>query len=424
MNINYTEILIIKLCAVPRSLEFLTAHLHGIDPISILDFLNDMEKKELLRHQDDLWLIEENARKHVTDLLNPNPELYLKKYMGEFATFTKPHPRDFEWRNTKKSVNYLSELALNGSAIEDHILILGMPTLFANLCKKDIPQRVTIVERNKGVIENLKELSHERCKVIEADIFKIDPETLGRYSTIVMDPPWYEEQFLQFMWVASQCLNLAGRLIISIPPINTRPGIGAERVRWFDFSERQGLCLYDLQANKLEYAMPFFEWNAARAAGAVVSPFWRHGDVAIFHKLESKSGFRPEHHEEENLWHEVEINGCRFRVKIDNKEEDSSHEKIEIKPLATSPTNILESVSTRKPIRQEANIWTSGNRIYRTNKPMTVYSSLRNYEEGIKSNSEEEIEIFNFISLISGFENDEHNEYLEWLYKYMESEVT
>jgi hypothetical protein len=423
VNTDYTENLIAKLCSQPRSLDFITMHLRGVDPMTALKFLKEMEKKEVIRYDqiNDLWLLEKIARKPIGDLLNPNPELYLKKYMADFDFFKKPHPLDFEWRNTKKSVNYLSDLVTNESAVDDNILILGMPTLFASLCRKDIPQQVTILERNKGVLESLKELSHKSCLVQEADVFKFDPSTLGTFSTVVMDPPWYEPHFFQFIWVASRCLRVGGRLIISIPPINTRPGIGAERVKWLNFAEKQGLCLYNLYSEKLEYAMPFFEWNSARIAGVDVNPFWRRGDVAIFQKLEHSIIERPDYTEQESGWREIDIEGCRFRVKVDGTDDENISDTVEFQELV--PNQILNTVSSREPIRAQANIWTSGNRIFKTNKPRSVFQVLQLAKESIEVKTSEEIAIFDFIKVISRFEHEEYNQYLEWFYQYLESET-
>ncbi len=422
MNKSYTEQLIKRLCSQPRSLNYLCQRLHGVDPISALDFLKELEKNDIVRCGDDeLWLTEEKAHVTIGNFLLSDRQVYLRKYMGDFNFFKKPHPLDFEWRNTKTSVDYLSDLVLQSNHINDEILILGMPTLFANLCKRDISQAVTIVERNQGVVDSLKELAHDNCKVIVGDIFKLDSETVGMYATVVMDPPWYEPHFYQFIWLASRCIKLGGRLIISIPPFNTRPGIDKERIAWFTFCQQQGLCLESLSPGRLEYAMPFFEWNAVRIAGALTNPFWRHGDLAIFQKLKSHFVERPDYEEQNLGWREVEINSCRIRIKIDEDVTDCSPEKLDIDALVAS--QILPSVSSRDPRRREANIWTSGNRIFSTNNPRRLYTYLRDFNDNISPDSEDEKKAFEFIKVISDFENEEYNEYLEWLYREMEREA-
>ena len=423
MNKNYTEHLIIKLCSQPRSIDYITQRLNGVDPVGTIELLKELEQKNAIRCQEGLWLIEEKAKKEITDLLNPDPQLYLKKYMGDFDFFKKPHPLDFEWRNTKKSVNYLSEIILQSNQIDDNILILGMPTLFAGLCKRDIPQKVTIVERNEAVINTLRDFSQNGYTVLHEDIFKVDPAKIGMFSTVIMDPPWYEPHFKQFIWLASRCLKLGGRLIISIPPINTRPGIDAERIKWFSFCQQQGLCLENLYAGKLEYSMPFFEWNATRIAGVEVNPFWRKGDIAIFQKLNMQYVDRPtleEDHVED--WKEIEINSCRIRVKISSLQTDivQNNDDFEIRPLV--PTQILPSVSNRNPIRKEANVWTSGNRIFYTNDPVKLFTYLQYFKNKIPETSDEGLTTFHFIEVISGNESKEYNNYLEWLYFEMERE--
>lgn len=422
MNKSYTEQLITRLCIQPRSLSFICKRLNGVDPVTALEFLKELEQQNIVRQgKDDLWLNEENARKNVTDYLELDPQVYVRKYMGDFNFFKKPHPLDFEWRNTKKSVDFLSDLVIQSNHANDAILVLGMPTLFANLCKRDIPQKVTIVERNQAVINSLQELSHDNCRVIPGDVFKVDPEAVGMYETVVMDPPWYKPHFYQFIWIASRCLKLGGRLVISIPPFNTRPGIDKERIDWFSFCQEQGLCLESLTPRRLEYTMPFFEWNATRIAGALTTPFWRHGDLAVFQKLNMQFLDRPEYEEENQDWREVEINGCRIRVRINAAEMEEIEEKLDVDPLVSE--QILATVSNRDPRRKKANVWTSGNRIFYTNNPRKLYSLIRDYNDAIPDESEDAQKAFEFVRVISGFENEEYNHYLEWLYREMEKEA-
>lgn len=419
MNRDYTESIILKICNKPRTIDYISQHLDGVDPILALQFLNELEKENKLRCQGELWLLEENAKIEISEFLNPEPQLYLKKYMGDFFEFfKKPHPLDFEWRNSKNSVNYLEDLVLESNSISDNVLILGMPTLFASLSKRDLAQQITIVERNKGIIDQLKELAHNKTKVIEEDIFLLDPETVGKYTTVVMDPPWYVEHFYQFIWVASRCLRLGGRLIISIPPMNTRPGIDVERIDWFRFCQSQGLCLENLFAKKLHYLMPFFEWNAIRSAGSSASPFWRNGDLAIFKKLNDIYVDRPKYTEESSRWKEIELKTIRIRVKI---EDLPISQPFEIIPL--TKTGILPSVSSRNPLRANANIWTSGNRIYKTSNPKKFYTFLQFIKDGIQDESSEFGQVSRLIDVISTQENEEYNNYLEWLYHAMEIET-
>ena len=98
-----------------------------------------------------------------------------------------------------------------------------------------------------------------------------------------MDPPWYSNFLYQFVWLRAKCLEPGGLMVISIPPINTRSDVDEERIKWFTFCQKQGLCIERLEPEKLEYAMPFFEYNAFRTAGTInVQPFWRKGDLAFF----------------------------------------------------------------------------------------------------------------------------------------------
>lgn len=339
--------------------------------------------------------------------------------MGYFEFLKTPHPLDFEWRNSTSSLNYLINEIQILNSVNDKILFLGMPTLFATAHIKDIPQKVTLVERNKPIIEGLSKLhvDKERFQILDEDIFKVSPKKIGKYHCVIMDPPWYSPFFYQFMWLASQCVELNGIVGISLPPINTRPDIDKERIEWFSFCQKNGLCLENLYAQKLHYAMPFFEFNAFRAAGIKdVLPFWRKGDLALFQKVRQLKDKRPVF-KDSNTWVEREVDSVRIRV---NPDKNSSNKKIEIKSIIKG--DILPTVSTRDDRRSSANIWTSGNRIYQVSDPARFLKLLDDSNASLCTQEERKY-ISDFLDMIAEFEKNEYNNYLDWLYHEMERQI-
>jgi hypothetical protein len=295
-----------------------------------------------------------------------------------------------------------------------------MPTLFATACLKDIPQKVTLVERNKPIVRGLSKLSadKDRFQILEADIFKVTPKTIGKYYSVVMDPPWYSPHFYQFMWLAAQCVEVGGVIGISLPPINTRPDIDKERIDWFSFCQQHGLCLENLYAQKLHYAMPFFEFNAFRAAGVTdIFPFWRKGDFALFRKVHRDTLDRPVLDETKPEWVEREIDTVRIRVKV---EKNTKTEELEITPLIKG--DILPTVSTRDKRRAEANVWTSGNRIFKVNDTKKFIQLLDNFKSGKRKTKDLKL-VAEFVNAITEFEKGEYNNYLDWLYHEMERQI-
>ncbi len=420
MHLPYIESQIVRMCKQPRTFENISKNLCGLDPIVLKETLESLEKRNKIRKRDEMWSITE-TKPLLLNFQNHDPQLYLKKYMGYFDFLKIPHPLDFEWRNSTESLNYLIQQVQEINSVSDKILFLGMPTLFATACIKDIPQKVTLVEKNRPILRGLETIRNnkERFQIIEADIFKVNPQFIGTYHCVIMDPPWYPPQFFQFMWLASQCVEIGGIVGISLPPINTRPHIDEERIKWFSFCQENGLCLENLYSQKLHYAMPFFEYNAFRAAGIKdILPLWRKGDLAFFRKVHSNLPARPKFEETKSDWIEKEIDTVRIRVK---KEKHKNNAVFKIDHIIKG--DILPTVSSRDLRRAEANVWTSGNRIFKVNNTeqfIMLLSSMKNkVQRGTKQNM-----VSKFVKTITGFERNGLKNYLYWLYYEMERQIT
>ncbi len=421
MHSEYIDSLILRLCKQPRTFELISKSLNGLDPIHLQEALEKLVEKEKLHKRGDMWAVKEKKKPLTLNLVSDDPQLYLKKYMGYFEFLKMPHPLDFEWRNSTASLNYLVNQVLEMNSVTDKILFLGMPTLFATACIKDIPQKVTLVERNKPIVSGLSQLNadKDRFQIREADIFKVTPKALGKYYSVIMDPPWYSPHFYQFMWLAAQCVEVGGVIGISLPPINTRPDIDKERIEWFSFCQKHGLCLENLYAQKLHYAMPFFEFNAFRAAGVKdILPFWRKGDLALFRKVHTDTQERPQIDEKQPEWVEREIDTVRLRVKV----EDDTRQENELKVSHLVKGDILPTISSRDKRRSGANVWTSGNRIFRVNDSVKFIKILDDLKNGFSKTKEQKY-VTGFLKTITEFEKKEYNNYLDWLYHEMERQI-
>lgn len=422
MNVTFIENKILRLCARPRSFEYISSNIDGLEPTELIKILEKLKQQKKIQKKEDFWNTSEKVQKKIINVTPSNASLYLKKHMGYFDFLKIPHPLDFEWRNSTSSLNHLINLYSKLNNSTDKILLLGMPTLFATASLRDSANDITLVERNEPIIKGLKKLKYnkKRFKILNANIFKINPIEIGKYNCVIMDPPWYSLYFVQFIWLASQCVKIGGTVIISLPPINTRPSIETERMEWFKFCQQQGLILENFHAQVFQYVMPFFEFNAFRAAGVEdILPNWRKGDLAIFRKVEDKKSKRPTLKENLPNWVEKEINSVRFRVKLNNSKKIIK--ELTIKHLISG--DILPTVSSREPLRNIANVWTSGNRIYMVSDPNHFFKILKNYEQ-LPPKTTKNKNIVDFINTISSFEEKEYNNYLNWLYYELEREIS
>ncbi|MDD5363537.1 MAG: hypothetical protein PHN88_15550 [Ignavibacteria bacterium] len=420
MKLEFIENKIVSLCSQPRTFNFLAKNLMGFDPINILNVLQNLEKRKKITSIDGMWTVYDNAQNNEISISENESRLYLKKHMGHFNFLKTPHPLDFEWRNSTESLNYLTNKVQSLNCVTDKTLILGMPTLFATIFLKDIPHKATLIERNKPIIEGLVKMRFDknRYNIFEADIFQTEPSSLGNYNCAIMDPPWYPAYCYQFLWLASQCVEIGGYVCISLPPINTRPTIGRERINLYTYCYKQGLYLESLQPQKLQYVIPFFEFNAFRSAGVKdLNPIWRKGDFALFRKVKNVYNQRPRLEEIKSPWIEKEIDSIRIRVK---KEKTKTREPIKINSLVKG--DILPTVSTRDPLRKNANIWTSGNRIFKTNNTHAFLDLLDNYGKK-KARTNEEKNAVAFIKTITKIEKNENKNYIDWLYYELEKQI-
>lgn len=420
MKSEYLLNLILRICHQPRSFEFISKSLSGLDPVSTKGLLDELEATSKLIKINDMWCIREVTTENTLALFPRDNNFLLQKHMGYFNFLKTPHPLDFEWRNSAYSLNKLVSRITDLVRPEEKILLLGMPTLFATAVQKDIPYRVKLVERNRPIIQALHQINTDskRFQILEHDIFTTPPSAVKGHYCVMMDPPWYTPHFFSFMWIAANAVEAGGIVAISLPPINTRPNIADERLEWFSYCHELGLCIETIEPQHLQYTMPFFEYNALRAAGiSDVLPFWRKGDLAIFRKVSNSSKERPPDKRIESNWIEREYKKTRIRVlKTENEEtKDFSFKSI-------VQGDILPTVSSRDSRRDEANVWTSGNRIYSCTNCHQIIVTI----DLINSNQElspSQIQIKEFLEMIANFEQLEYENYLDWIYYEMERQT-
>ena len=165
--------------------------------------------------------------------------------------------------------------------------------------------------------------------------------------------------------------------------------------------------------------MPFFEFNAFRAAGIKdIIPFWRKGNFALFRKVRTDMHERPKLEAKRPEWIEREIGSVRIRVKV----EKSDGQRSELKISHLIKGDILPTVSTRDKRRESANVWTSGNRIFRVNETEKFIQLLDDLKNG-KPKKRELKYVADFIHAVTVFEKNEYNNYLDWLYHEMERQI-
>lgn len=425
MGNDYIETLLFRLCRQPRTFEFISKNMSGLEPTETMAKLQGLKEAGLIVELEDFWVVKEIPIEETLKMYPEQSKHYFQKYMGYFDFLKTPHPLDFEWRNSTESLSTLTAKIGKLTQPDDKILILGMPTLFATAVEKDLPNIVTLIERNAPIVTGLKNLikNQPRFRVLQEDIFILNPNTIRRHQCVLMDPPWYAPHFFQFMWLAAKCTELGGVVAISLPPINTRPSIPKERLEWFSFCESLGLCIESIEPQLLEYAMPFFEFNALRAAGIEnILPFWRKGDFAVFRKVSESEIERPDIKPIGNEWVEREFKSIRLRIKTSPRL-NIGQEELSVESIVKA--DILPTISSRDHRRDVANIWTSGNRIFKTNDPeafVKAFDEIGASKARTQLGGDQKL-VKEFIDLLENFESMEFKNYMDWIYYEMERQI-
>jgi hypothetical protein len=263
-----------------------------------------------------------------------------------------PHPLDYDWRFTRNTAGLIWETIGDLANPHADVALLGTPSL-ASAKRPSNLGSVTLFERNPN---HHRSLSHGMTFVC-CDVLR-DPIAAGTNSVVIADPPWYEAETIGFLWAASTLSETGAHVLLSLPPVETRPGISEERERIMAAAAGFGLELIRLTEGVLGYRTPFFEANAMEAAGTAMPSDWRVGDLAVFRRADTVCGLRPVL-ESKCVWVERSMGLTRFKLREATTTEFASPVLISI-----VPNDVLPSVSRRDPRRKGASVWTSGNRIF------------------------------------------------------------
>jgi hypothetical protein len=283
-----------------------------------------------------------------------------------------PHPLDYDWRFGSETATRLAEQCVALATPESFVTLLGGPSLVPALVRRGPENFLKIVDANPLMVDVLRR-DFPALDAACLDVVTGPAIPIARSSVVIADPPWYPEHLRSFLWAARRSCRIGGHILLSLPPFGTRPGIENERLGLSKFADSLGLRLVRLSAAELEYRSPRFERNALKAAGISGVPGgWRHGDLAVYDCMGETTTPRPLSEGDPQVWDEVAV--CAVRIKLRRREE-----KVFRDPLLQSivPGDILPTVSRLDPRRRSVDVWTSGNRVYRTQGVWVVGEILR-----------------------------------------------
>jgi hypothetical protein len=291
------------------------------------------------------------------------------------SSLPPPHPLDFDWRYSPETIELLVDRAIAVTQPGETVALLGTPSLHMAQLSKDHGRRFVLIDANALTVERVKPL-HAHRTVYKRNLF-VEPVPALNAAVVIADPPWYDEYIEAFMWAASELARPNAQVLVSLPAIGTRPGSRTERKAFRATAERMGMRVDEMRLGDLAYVSPPFEANALAAAGWTDLPSdWRRGDLGILRKS-GPNGPRPAQEVRETRWDEHCLGWVRVRVRRDpaTKVVDPILEEL-------VPGAVLPDVSRRHQFREMANVWTSGNRVYRCQSPRLLLVVLRAVASG------------------------------------------
>ena len=277
-----------------------------------------------------------------------------------------PHPLDFEWRFSADTCREMLVAASDLTREGDTILLYGTPGLAYAAISLPVRDRcVVFAGEDNAVTRRLLDLN----KAAGSRIATMVGESPRREcaAAVLVDPPWYPDYLQPMLRCAAAACRRDGVVLASLPPDGIRPGAAEERDAVEQFAAIQGLDRVAFDQLAISYETPFFEENALAAAGIRVPGVWRRGDLAVYRHRRAfgDEGAVPERRRPS--WAEVEIEGMRVRIRLDAATPSADPG---LRSLVRG--DVLPSVSRRDPRRGEANVWTSGNRIFQADNAMVA----------------------------------------------------
>lgn len=335
-----------------RSLAELLERVPGAYPGEILAIADQLA---------DDWLLDPGTRQRLHSRAVPHG--------GDMADtgvpLPAPHPLDYDWRWSARTVRELLARCLRLTRPADTIALLGTPTLLAATADRYHQRHWVLLEASSTAAALAAACPGQ---VLRCDLASDELPELGA-QVVVADPPWYPADTRSFLWAAARITRPGAAVLLAQPAPATRPGVLAERAAILSFAHQAGLDVITAHPAALAYSSPPFERAALHAAGLLplVPGTWRRGDLIVLRRTRTPAAPRPTA-PEHGSWHDVSLDGTRIRFRTDAAGPDGMPADPRLVPI-TGEDDILPTVSRRDPSRDQARVWTGSNRVFGCQAP-------------------------------------------------------
>jgi len=293
----------------------------------------------------------------------------------------EPHPLDYDWRFSVATSRYLTELVVTETLNDGVVLLLGAPSLLAEIVQLKNPPRTTLIDKSRELVDYLSQFELPKSvnviahNLLQGSLWESDRKA----NVVVCDPPWYVEHYIAFLAQAAYSASIGATIVVSLLPMNTRPNVSQDRWEILDKAYRLGLGIQSIENDRVEYEIPEFELVSLRSAGIDTSVNWRRGDLVIFRKIShlpkeailevASSAYSVG--SEDLDWSEILLG--KHKVKLRGPFDDylTPPELISIEE-----NDILPTVSRRYKGRESVDIWFWDNRVFGLKGKSSFWAAL------------------------------------------------
>ncbi len=255
-----------------------------------------------------------------------------------------PHLLDADWRFTRDGAEAVLDALLRAS--DRDLLLIGMPSVALVAGDRGLSSRITIASRPDDPIDDALRSALPAARFL--DLRRLPGDAFGAAA---LDPPWYDDVAGPLIAAARRAVAPKGTVLICAPDRFTLPSSARTFDDLLSRPEGSGFSTSATTA-RIRYTTPFFELRTLEAVGITnVSPTWRTGTL-IACEVGLENGVGAPTVQGASEWSEARVGRVRLWVR-----------RRERSPGGAPIIRIVESISRTHPIRDIAQVWTSGNSV-------------------------------------------------------------
>jgi dGTPase len=211
--------------------------------------------------------------------------------LSSFSSWRLPaaDPSKAQWWFTLDTVDWLTETVVSvlEGLEEQHLLFLGAPTPAYRMAS--MGYSCTVLDVDKDVLEVLgKDIPNFKPEVYDA-AQQLPEQHKEKYTAVIMDPPWYEQDMKLFLKRSIEALKIGGYGYCSLLPQLVRSSAEEDRAKFIRYLMDAELEILALERGRLEYIVPRFEEAAFSNLKEFTGKPWRTGDLIQFRKVKASS---------------------------------------------------------------------------------------------------------------------------------------